>query len=55
EEIKYLRYVVKAHTHENEREFENLSSIVEELKLSPGECESLRREVLILNERSMVF
>ncbi|CAN6971203.1 unnamed protein product, partial [Brassica rapa subsp. trilocularis] len=50
EEIKYFKYVVKAHTHEKKRKFVNLSSIVEKLKLSPEECKSLKREVLILNE-----
>ncbi|CAH8353185.1 unnamed protein product [Eruca vesicaria subsp. sativa] len=53
EEIKYLKDV-KAQTHENERGFEKSSSILEELKLRYEECESLKREVLILSERSKV-
>ncbi|KAG2322177.1 hypothetical protein Bca4012_057023 [Brassica carinata] len=55
EEIKYLRDVVKALSHENGSEFENPSSTVEDLKLSREECDSLRREVMILNERSRVY
>ncbi|KAJ4867983.1 hypothetical protein Rs2_50476 [Raphanus sativus] len=53
EEIKYLRDVVKALSHE--KESDHPSSTDEDLKLSREECESLRREVEILNERSRVY
>ncbi|KAL0701620.1 hypothetical protein Bca4012_057742 [Brassica carinata] len=54
EEIKYLKEVVRAKTHENERTLKNQSS-EQELKLRREECEALKREVLILGERSRVF
>ncbi|KAF8081587.1 hypothetical protein N665_0876s0005 [Sinapis alba] len=55
EEIRYLKEAMKAMTHDGERQLEIPVSEVEELKNCREECESLKRQVLILGERSRVF
>ncbi|XP_048596424.1 uncharacterized protein LOC125578151 [Brassica napus] len=53
EEIKQMKESMRALTHERERQLE--SPALEELKVSREECEALKREVLVLSERSRVF
>lgn len=51
EEIKNLREAVRALTCGTGKRMEDPTALEDELKKNREECEALKREVLILNER----
>ncbi|CAH8298100.1 unnamed protein product [Eruca vesicaria subsp. sativa] len=55
EEIKQLKESMRGLTHDRERQLEIPNSVLEELKASREECEGLKREALVLSERSRVY
>lgn len=55
EEIMKLKEAIRALSRETKNMMENPSTLEDELKQTCDQCEALKREVLVLTERSRIF